>query len=52
MSPKHRVKMVRNNLFWYKDGTYTELPYKFENGKLQFFPPDNFVELLNELKAK
>lgn len=43
---------LSNKLFWYRDGIYTELPYKFEDGKLQFFPPDNFVELLNELKAK
>lgn len=42
---------LSSKLFWYKDGHYTELPYKLESGKLQFFPPDNFVELLNELKA-
>jgi hypothetical protein len=41
---------LSNNLFWYKDKTFTQLPYKIEEGKLQFYPPDNFVELLNELK--
>lgn len=41
---------LSNNLFWYKDKTFTQLPYKIEEGKLQFFPPDNFIELLNELK--
>jgi hypothetical protein len=41
---------LSNNLFWYKDNVFTQLPYKIEEGKLQFFPPDNFLELLNELK--
>src|SRR5690606_37707118 len=41
---------LSNNLFWYKDKTFTQLPYKIDEGKLQFFPPNNFVELLNELK--
>lgn len=41
---------LSNNLFWYKDKTFTQLPYKIDEGKLQFFPPDIFVELLNELK--
>lgn len=41
---------LSNNLFWYKDKTFTQLPYKIDEGKLQFFPPNIFVELLNELK--
>lgn len=41
---------LSNNLFWYKDNTFTQLPYKIDEGKLQFFPPDNFLEILNELK--
>lgn len=41
---------LSNNLFWYKDKTFTQLPYKIDEEKLQFFPPDNFVQLLNELK--
>lgn len=43
---------VSNNLFWYKDGHFENLPYKIEDKKLQFFPPDNFVELLNTLTEK
>jgi hypothetical protein len=43
---------LSNNLFWYKDKVFTQLPYKIEDNKLQFFPPDNFVELLNGLKEK
>ena len=41
---------LSNNLFWYKNKTFTQLPYKIEDNKLQFFPPENFLELLNELK--
>lgn len=43
---------LSNNLFWYKDGTFTLLPYKIEDRKLQFSPPQNFVEMLNKLKQK
>jgi hypothetical protein len=43
---------VSNNLFWYKDGRFENLPYKIEVNKLQFFPPDNFLELLNTLTEK
>lgn len=40
---------LSNNLFWYKDGTFTQLPYKLSENKLQFIPPANFVALLNQL---
>ncbi|TEB46000.1 hypothetical protein D0809_03110 [Flavobacterium circumlabens] len=40
---------LSNKVFWYIDGTFTEIPYKMEDGKLQLFPPDNFLKLLNEL---
>lgn len=40
---------ISNNLFWYKDGHFENLPYKLEDKKLQFRPPDNFVEILNTL---
>lgn len=40
---------LSNNLFWYKDKTFTQLPYKIEENKLQFYPPENFIETLNEL---
>ncbi|GHN01807.1 hypothetical protein WSM22_32960 [Cytophagales bacterium WSM2-2] len=43
---------LSNNLFWYKDGHFENLPYKFADEKLQFFPPDNFVDLLNTLTEK
>jgi hypothetical protein len=41
---------LSNNLFWYRDKTFTQLPYKIEDNKFQFFPPEEFVEMLNELK--
>jgi len=40
---------LSDNLFWYKDKTFTHLPYEAENEKLLFRPPPEFVELLNEL---
>jgi len=40
---------ISNNIFWYKDGHLENLPYKLVDNKLQFFPPENFVGLLNTL---
>jgi hypothetical protein len=40
---------VSDNLFWYKDGQFENLPYKIEDGKIQFYPTENFIELLNNL---
>jgi hypothetical protein len=42
---------LSNNLFWYKDNTFTHLPYKLDDKKLEFFPPDKFVDLLNGLEG-
>lgn len=41
---------LSNNLFWYTDGTFTNLPYKIGDNKLQFVPPDNFVAMMNSLE--
>jgi hypothetical protein len=41
---------LSNNLFWYKDKTWTVLPYFVEDERLQIHPPESFLELLNELK--
>jgi hypothetical protein len=43
---------VSNNVFWYKDGLFTNLPYKVEDNKIQFYPPEEFVEILNTLQAE
>jgi hypothetical protein len=40
---------ISNNIFWYKDGHFQNLPYKIADKKLQFFPPQYFVELLHTL---
>jgi len=37
-------------LYWYQDDKFTDLPYKIENGKLNFAPPQNFVDMLNTFK--
>lgn len=40
---------LSDNIFWYRDGVFTPLPYKMDDKSLQLFPPDSFVSLLNEL---
>jgi hypothetical protein len=41
---------LSNNLFWYADGTFTNLPYIIEDQKIQFMPPENFVTMMSSLK--
>lgn len=36
-------------LYWYKDGSYTNLPYKIDKTTLNFSPPEDFVAMLNLL---
>jgi len=36
-------------LYWYRDGIYTALPYEVIEKELHFYPPDDFMKLLNEL---
>jgi hypothetical protein len=40
---------VSRRLYWYRDAQWTELPWALEDGKLQFIPPEEFVEMLNGL---
>ena len=40
---------ISNKVFWYKNTVFTEIPYNMKDGKLELFPPDNFLKLLNEL---
>lgn len=40
---------ISNCLYWYKDGSLENLPYKIEEDKLQFYPPESFVDSLNKL---
>lgn len=43
---------LSNNIFWYFNNTFTQLPYELENNKLELIPPEKFVEMLNKLKEK
>lgn len=43
---------LTSNLYWYRKGKFINLPYKIENKKLDFFPPEEFLELLNGLAEK
>jgi hypothetical protein len=40
---------ISENIFWYRDGQLTKLPYKLTKEKLQFQPPDDFVEMIQGL---
>jgi len=40
---------ISSNIFWYRDGQFQNLPYKLVDKKLQFFPPENFLAVLNTL---
>lgn len=41
---------VSNNLFWYNSNEFINLPYFIEDGKIQFHPPQSFIDLLSELQ--
>jgi hypothetical protein len=40
---------ISDNIFWYKDGHYENLPYEIVDDKIQFYPPEGFVSMLNSL---
>ncbi|WP_413669704.1 hypothetical protein ACEN9X_06975 [Mucilaginibacter sp. Mucisp86] len=40
---------VSNNLIWYKDGVFEELRYKIENNKIEIYPSEKFLEVLNNM---
>ncbi len=37
------------NLYWFRNGEFTLLPYQLHEESLDFSPPDAFVDMLNEL---
>jgi hypothetical protein len=43
---------ITPNLYWYHEGEFKHLPYVLEGNALNFAPPDEFVELLNELSSR
>ena len=46
---KEGPRSISPDLFWYREGRFTRLPYRIEDKKLVFEPPAVFVELLNAL---
>lgn len=40
---------ISPRLFWYRDGEYTDLPYRLEERNLHFSPPSDFVEMIQLL---
>lgn len=41
---------ISDKLYWYNDNKFINLPYKIGDNKLQFYPPDDFVTMLNRLE--
>ena len=41
---------ITTNLYWYLDGSFTNLPYILDENELKFGPPEAFLELLNRLR--
>lgn len=40
---------LTKEIYWFQNGKFTPLPYDFVKGRISFFPPEEFVELLNSL---
>jgi hypothetical protein len=40
---------VSDNIFWYKNGVFENLPYSIADGNIQLSPPENFLNMLNDL---
>ena len=43
---------ISPKLYWYHDGTFVDLPFKIEGENFNFYPPEDFVNMLNALDAK
>jgi hypothetical protein len=42
---------ISPKLFWYHDKKFTELPYTIDDKSITFFPPEEFISVLNTLKS-
>ena len=40
---------ISNKLLWYRDGQFENQPYKISDNKIEFYPTENFVEMLDSL---
>ena len=46
---QHGPGSVTPNLYWWRNGVLTVLPASIDKGKVNFYPPDDFMEMLNGL---
>ena len=42
---------ISPNLYWYRAGKFTNLPFRIEGEEFHFRPPEEFMEMLNGLPA-
>jgi hypothetical protein len=42
---------ISPNLFWYRAGRFVDLPFRIEGEDFHFRPPEEFMEMLNNLPA-
>lgn len=40
---------ISSHLYWYYNGTFTNLPYKIHEKKFDFYPPNAFITVLNQV---
>ena len=43
---------ISESLYWYHDGQLTNLPYAINGGTFKFTPPQDFLDLMNQMPAK
>jgi hypothetical protein len=41
---------ISGYLLWFYNGIWANIPYRIEDNQVQIIPPDNFVEMLNQLE--
>lgn len=41
---------ISDKLYWYYDNVFYPLPYTLDEKTIQFFPPEKFLDMMNELK--
>ncbi len=49
MAFERMEKSITNNIYWYRNGMFTRLPYELTDEGLKFMPPDEFIDLMNRL---
>lgn len=41
---------ISNKLLWYRDGKFENQPYKIVDNTIEFYPTENFLEMLNSME--